>query len=1146
MSRWTYGWAFSGMFIILMGAGCSTSAAAVSVKPAAIRPPSVPLVACDPYFSVWSGADRLTDRATTHWTGKRQAMTGLVRVDGKAYRVMGDEPKTVEPMEQATLTVWPTRTVYEFANTETKVTLTFMTPALPEDLDMLSRPVTYVIWEVVSADGKEHDVALYLSASSELAVNEPGQKVIWSQGAVGPMSVMRIGSQDQPVLQKRGDDLRIDWGYAIVGVSKEGNLTTIGSQEACAAEFAASGKLPEGDKRMPRAVSDQTPTMATAMPLGKVGTRPMRRRAMLAYDDEYSINYMGQKLRPYWARKGMKFDDMLTAAWRQFDAMEKRCIAFDTELTADMTRIGGANYASICALAYRQCHAANKLCADAAGSPMLFPKENFSNGCIGTVDIIYPMAPQYLLLNPTLVKASIAPVLVYAASERWKFPFAPHDLGQYPHATGQVYGGGERTEENQMPVEESGNMLLLAAAVAKLDGNVEFLLPFWPQLNEWAEYLKDKGFDPENQLCTDDFAGHLAHNVNLSGKAIEALGAWSMLCQMKGDTAKAKEYRKLAEEFTARWIQEADDGDHYRLTFDQPGKWSQKYNLIWDRVLGLNLFPKEVFAKEIAYYRTKLNRFGLPLDSRKAYTKLDWTIWSASMATDQTDFETLVDPIVAFLSQVPQRNPMTDWYGTDDGKQVGFQARSVVGGVFMKALTDETLWKKWAGRDKSRVTRWAPFPPQPIIKEIVATSRDKAASWKFSLDNPGERWFEIGFDDRHWKQGPAPFAAPNTPGIRVGTEWKTADIWLRRTFEWPQKVVGEPKLLVYHDEDAEIYLNGILAAKVGGFSTAYVSAGISSEAMKGLEPGENVMAVHCHQTGGGQGIDAGIATETPGTTAKLPADLKPLFDYPVRDTSVRLGPDGMYYLTGTTGYPTWWKTNEGIRMWKSRDLKNWQEMGLVWSIDKDGTWQKEVKDGNRAIWAPEIHYIQKNWYLSYCINWPGGGTGILKSASGRPEGPYVDIKADGPLTPEIDASLFEDTDGTVYFVYQNGKIARMKNDLSGLAEEPRLLVPSNATQVGFEAAAIFKIDGRYHLICADFVGRPGMYHCMSASADSIYGPFGPRYLAIPHGGHNILFQDKGGNLWSTFFGNDPGAPFRERPAILKIEVDGNGKIHPLS
>jgi hypothetical protein len=262
----------------------------------------------------------------------------------------------------------------------------------------------------------------------------------------------------------------------------------------------------------------------------------------------------------------------------------------------------------------------------------------------------------------------------------------------------------------------------------------------------------------------------------------------------------------------------------------------------------------------------------LPLDSRKAYTKLDWEIWTASMATRVEDFAALVDPIVAFLNQVPQRNPMTDWYGTDDGREVGFRARSVVGGVFMKALSDPELWTKWATWDKNRVTQWAPFPPQPIIREIVTTSQKKATNWKYVIDNPGDLWFEVNYSDKEWKEGPAPFASPNTPGIRVGTEWKTADIWMRRSFEWPQTVGGEAKLLIYHDEDAEIYINGVSAAKVNGFATSYVFVPISASAIKTLKPGKNILAVHCHQTGGGQGVDVGIATETPGTSAKLLAD----------------------------------------------------------------------------------------------------------------------------------------------------------------------------------------------------------------------------------------------------------------------------------
>lgn len=267
--------------------------------------------------------------------------------------------------------------------------------------------------------------------------------------------------------------------------------------------------------------------------------------------------------------------------------------------------------------------------------------------------------------------------------------------------------------------------------------------------------------------------------------------------------------------------------------------------------------------------------------------------------------------------------------------------------------------------------------------------------------------------------------------------------------------------------------------------------------------------------------------------------IKPLFDYPLRDTCVCVGPDA-YYLIGTTGAPTWWATNEGIRIWQSKDLKTWEPMGLVWSFAKDMTWQKKQGD-NQAIWAPEMHYINGTYWISYCVNY--SGTGILKSTSGKPEGPYVDIKQDGPLTGEIDASLFQDDDGKVYFVYQNGKIARLKDDMTGLAGEPQLLKPANAPQVGFEGAFLFKANGRYYLSCADFTD--GRYHCYVASSNNLMGPYGDRYLAIPHGGHNTFFKDKNGGWWSTFFGNDDDAAFKERAGILPIGFGLDGQPRPV-
>lgn len=826
-----------------------------------LRPPAVPLVAGDPYFSIWSFADRLTDGETRHWTGRPHPLHSLITVDGKAFRLMGAVPEDVPPMQQTACEVLPTRTVYQFRSEAVSVTLTFMTAALPQDLEVYARPVTYVTWDVQSADGKAHRTALYFDSTGEIAVNTPDQQVVWTRPNMPGLDVLRVGSAEQPVLQKKGDDLRIDWGY-LYTAARRGEWT----QHLVTARDSAR-RWAEGQPLADMTAEARRPTGAGAgcvgvftADLGRVSSRQVSRWLMLAYDDLYSIQYFRRPLRPYWRRGGKSAVQMLISAARDYPRLQKRCEGFDRELMRDLSAAGGDRFAQIAALAYRQCVAANKLAADANGRPLLLPKENFSNGCIATVDVIYPMAPMFLLLSPALMKAALIPVLDYASSERWRFPFAPHDLGTYPHANGQVYGGAERSEENQMPVEESGNMILLVTAVAKAEGDADLARKYWPLITKWAEYLRDKGLDPENQLCTDDFAGHLAHNVNLSAKAICALGAYALLCDMTGRPSDARSYRALAREFAQQWAKMADDGDHFRLAFDRPGTWSQKYNLIWDRVLALGLFPRQVLEKEMQFYLAHQNRYGLPLDSRRAYTKLDWILWTAALTGDREHFNALVSRVWDFLNETPDRVPMTDWYWTTDGRRAGFQARPVVGGVFMRMLDHPELWRKWASR-APRITAksWAPLPGPPKVTVVVPTSQQQAVEWRYTTDNPGEGWFLPDFDDSGWRLGPGGFGTEGTPGAVVRTVWNTNDIWLRREFELESPVPKGLQLLIHHDENAEVYINGVPAARLRGYLVEYELCAISPLAARTLRPGKNVIAVHCRHRTGGQYIDVGIA-----------------------------------------------------------------------------------------------------------------------------------------------------------------------------------------------------------------------------------------------------------------------------------------------
>ena len=650
------------------------------------RPPAVPLVTHDPYFSIWSMNDRLTDGPTRHWTGTDHALNGIVRIDGKAFRFMGSAPREIPALPQVSLRLGPTRTTYLFEGGGIRLLATFITAAFPDDLDRLSRPASYLALDVISIDGRPHQVSTLVDASSRIAVNSNEQTVVASRYQLAELDALRAGSQEQPVLEKRGDNLRIDWGYLYLAAERAPHTQLVIARPDVRPVFAKDGLIPDSDDiESPVLPRDQL-ILLCAQDFGNVGTDPVSRRIILAYDDLFSLEYFHRRLRPWWRRNGQGAAGMLSAAHQDFSAVDAKSRQFDEELMKKLTAAGGGRFERIATLAFRQTVAAHKLAADLDGTPIFLSKENFSNGSIGTVDVTYPSAPFMLYFNPALLKAMLTPILDYASLPRWRWPYAPHDLGTYPIANGQTYGGGETSEDRQMPVEESGNMLILIGALAQKDGNANYALRYWPLLTKWAEYLKEKGMDPENQLCTDDFAGHLAHNTNLSLKAILALGAYGKLARMAGKTASANEYMGLARTMAGKWEQMAADGDHYRLAFDRPGTWSQKYNLVWDRLLDLNLFPASIAEKEVAFYLKTQKKYGLPLDNRETYTKLDWILWSATLTQKPEEWETLITPVYDFLNDTPDRVPMTDWYWTLDARRRGFTARSVVGGVFLKML----------------------------------------------------------------------------------------------------------------------------------------------------------------------------------------------------------------------------------------------------------------------------------------------------------------------------------------------------------------------------------------------------------------------------------------------------------------------------
>jgi hypothetical protein len=585
---------------------------------------------------------------------------GQAYIDAGLYDLLPGRP--IQQAVQKKVEITATQTKYEFDCGPVSLAVDFLSPLLMNDLDLYSRPITYISFNVQSTDGKQHDVKLLFNSSPDIARNRTSQIVTEKFYKKDGIVYQQSGTEEQQVLKRKGDDVRIDWGYSYLATA---DLNTIELKKADEKKDPASCNL--------------------KVNFGKIKSVPVEETILLAYDDLYSIQYFNQNLQAWWKKKFPTIEELIKTSLGEAGQIAERCDKFDKKLYEDAVTAGGEIYAKLCVLAYRQSLAAHKL-VRGPNNEILYPqKENFSNGSIWTVDVTYPSAPLTLIYNPDLLKGMVEPLMYYSESGKWSKPFPAHDLGTYPLANGQTY-------PEDMPVEEAGNMIILTAAICKAEGKFDFAKKHWAVLSQWVEFLVNDGFDPANQLCTDDFAGHLARNVNLSMKAIVGIAAYAQMAKGLSKRGEAGKYHNVATEYAAKWMQMADDGDHYSLTFDKKDTWSQKYNLVWDKLLGLNLFPQSVYDKEIKYYLTKQNEFGLPLDSRKTYTKSDWIIWTATLANNQNDFEALIKPVFKFATETPTRVPLCDWHETTDGTQVGFQARSVVGGYFIKML--ENKWKK--------------------------------------------------------------------------------------------------------------------------------------------------------------------------------------------------------------------------------------------------------------------------------------------------------------------------------------------------------------------------------------------------------------------------------------------------------------------
>lgn len=680
--------------------------------------PAYPLFVKDPYFSFWSPADRLNAADTVFWTGARKRLWGVVQEGEKCYSFLGDVPGC-EKLTQTSVGVSAFDTEYTFTCDRFDLSVTFTSPLPPDDLLLLSCPVCYFRYTLTPKTVMgETTVALFLD--EEACYDREKMDVRAGKHILTTCESAWMGLRKQLPMSQSFDSSSAEWGYWFLSgthamYAGEGAVDRFLSGAPLAFSYTHGERIwlaaydvfrPQGD----------TAGMMT-----------------IAFDDTCSIYYFGEWLRGYHFEKtGKTISEIIVSATENANQVFAKCEKFDRKVRR-MAAKYGKDYLLVLYAGLRQSVGAHKLATDREKNLLFLSKENHSNGCIATVDVSYPSMPLYLLFNPALVRAMCEPILRFARMPVWGFDFAPHDAGTYPYCCGQLYGldfgrflGTECATDlsvyprfdgdvflpannplyhtfpekdlydftKQMPVEECGNMLIMLAAAMRADGKTALIEKNWDLLEKWVAYLVRYGLVPGNQLCTDDFAGHLDQNCNLSVKAIVGIAAYALMAEKLGKTEEAKEMMQTAKKYAAEWKRMCRKNGKTPLTFDGDAEatFSLKYNMAFDVLFGTGLFDKETRESEIDRYIALQDTYGVPLDSRSTYTKSDWILWCTALTADREKRRALIAPVARYLKKSPSRVPFSDWYFTDTGKMRGFQNRSVQGGVFLPLLTDK--WGK--------------------------------------------------------------------------------------------------------------------------------------------------------------------------------------------------------------------------------------------------------------------------------------------------------------------------------------------------------------------------------------------------------------------------------------------------------------------
>ncbi|KAG9564933.1 DUF1793-domain-containing protein, partial [Aureobasidium melanogenum] len=718
------------------------------------RPPAIPLAVSNPYLNTWqqSGSDGgnggyLAGQWPKFWAGQVTGWTGLIKIDGGAAVTWMGAPDGPALATQTNFEYTSTRSVFTFSvDGKVGMNVTFLSPVEPTDLKRRSIPASYMNVEVFSIDGAEHRVQLYSDVSAEWTSGDRSAVAQWDFGTIKPAASKRdwttsystmqtvtvpVSSitssnlsttaslpsasatatsiapangityhhfyrQDQQLFTENSD--QASWGDWIYACNHDGMTYSNGGIDVdVRGAFIDNGTLNNDLNTNYRAISDQWPVFAFALDLGNVGSSPASALFTLTLAQEQAIQFEYEKekveqLPPLWTSYFSSELDLVSFFYNDWTNAQTTASSIDSKVATDSLANAGQDYLTITSLAVRQVFATTQL-AGSQDSYYLFLKEISSNGDMQTVDVIFPAFPLFIYFNPDLGRLLLEPLFINQEAGNWPNAYAIHDLGVFPNATGHNDGNAE-----EQPLEECGDMIIMALAVAqKVSSGVDYLNQHYDLLKQWNDYLVIDSLIPSNQISTDDFAGSLANQTNLALKGIIGIEAMAMIANLTGHTEDAQNFTSIAHNYITKWqqlgIAKGTNGSlpHTTLAYNMPETHGLLYNLFADTWVGTNLVPRSVYEMQSTFYPTIAMQYGVPLDTRHTYTKLDWEMFVAAIASASTK-QLFISKIASWIGKTPTNRPLTDLYETDSGDYpagLNFAARPVLGAVFAPLLVGQ-------------------------------------------------------------------------------------------------------------------------------------------------------------------------------------------------------------------------------------------------------------------------------------------------------------------------------------------------------------------------------------------------------------------------------------------------------------------------